>query len=783
MQIMTLLFSVGVLACQLAAELPTAPLQWAGAAAACIAACIALELRRRPGRTVRSVRLALILMASLVAGWTYAAWRADLRLQDALPGEWEGRDVVVSGVVASLPQDFERGIRFVFHADAGPAPLPPVLSVAWYRGFRDGEMHDLPELHAGERWVLTLRLKRPHGNLNPHGFDYEGWLLQQGIRATGYVRPAADNRRIEACVPGLMYAVERLRETLRQRFREALPDAPYAGVLVALAVGDQRSIPPEQWRVFARTGISHLVAISGMHVTMIAALFAMLVSWCWRRVPALALRWPAQQAAVLAGFAAALGYCLLAGWGVPAQRTLYMLGCAALALWLRRDTAPTRVLAMALLVVLLLDPWAVGAAGFWLSFGAVALLFLVSSGRLGPESRLRQALRTQWAVTLGLVPVLLMLFQQFSLVSPLANAIAIPLVSFVVTPLALLFAVLPLQILADLAHGAFALTMLPVAWLGNLPFANWQQAAPPPLLAGAAVAGCLWALLPRGTPARWLGLGTLLPLVLWTPPRPPAGEARVTVLDVGQGLAVHVQTAAHDLIYDTGPAYSADANSGERILLPYLRAAGVRRLHALVVTHQDNDHAGGGEAVLEGIPVDLLRSSLPPNHPLRLMAGPRDRPCVAGQTWEWDGVRFRMLHPEADSGATRSNDLSCVLRVEAAGRRLLLTSDIEAASEARLLQRDAAALASDVLVVPHHGSRTSSTPAFIAATAPGWAIFPVGYRNRFRHPNAEVWARWQATGAGLPRTDESGAVRFLLGAAEPAPESTRIRERHYWHGR
>ncbi len=780
---MCLGFLLGVLLCQTGASLPAGGAQLAAAAGAMLTLGLARAVRPCSGAAMRRALLALTLLGALLAGWAYAAWRADLRLADSLPAEWEGRDVVLTGVVASLPQDFERGVRFDFHVEDSAAPVPPVISLAWYRGFRDEEMHTLPGIHAGERWALTVRLKRPHGNVNPHGFDYEGWLLQQGVRATGYVRPAEGNRRITARVPGLMYAIERVREAVRERFRQALPDGPYAGVLVALAVGDQRSIPAGQWRLFARTGISHLVAISGMHVTMVAALFAALAGWGWRRTPALALRWPAQQAGVLVGFCVALIYCLLAGWGVPAQRTLYMLGCVALALVLRRDTAPSRVLALALGVVLVLDPWAATAAGFWLSFGAVALLFLVSTGRIGPEGRLVGVLRTQWAVTLGLVPALLVLFQQFSLVSPLANAIAIPLVSFIVTPLALLFALLPLQILADLAHGSLALTMVPVSWLGSLPWAAWHQAAPPPALAVTATLGCLWALLPRGTPARWLGLATLIPLVLWTPPRPLAGEARVTVLDVGQGLAVHVQTATHDLLYDTGPAFSADANSGERILLPYLRATGVRRLQALVVTHQDNDHAGGAEAVLDGIPVDQVRSSLPENHPVRLIAGVRDVPCAAGQAWVWDGVRFDMLHPAPGAVAGKTNDQACVLRVEAAGRRLLLTSDIEAVSEAGLLQRDAAALASDVLVVPHHGSRTSSTAAFIAATSPRWVVFPVGYRNRFRHPNPEVWARWAASGAGMLRTDEAGAVSFELGGAGLLPEAERGRQPRYWHGR
>lgn len=779
-------FALGILACQLGAALPPpeAVRLVAGLAVAGLLAGGVLRVRSRG--LVRRLALLVLATAAAGAGWAYAVWRADLRLAEALPGEWEGRDVVLTGVVASLPQDFERGLRFVFEVEESAAPLPQKISLAWYKGFRDEEMHTLPPLHAGERWRLTVRLKRPHGNVNPHGFDYERWLLEQGIRATGYVRPAPDNQRLDAFVPSLMYGVERLREEVRERFRRALPEGAYTGVLVALAVGDQRSIPPELWRVFARTGISHLVAISGMHVTMIAALFAAAVSGLWRRSPALALRWPAQQAGVVAGFLIALLYCLLAGWGVPAQRTLYMLGCVAFALVLRRETAPGRVLALALAVVLVLDPWAVMAAGFWLSFGAVALLFLVSSGRLMPDGRLRGALRAQWAVTLGLVPALLVLFQQFSLVSPLANAVAIPLVSFVVTPLAIGFAILPLQMLADLAHGAFALTMLAIHWLAELPWASWQQAAPPAWLAVLATLGCLWALLPRGTPARWVGLAMLLPLLLWVPARPEPGEARVTVLDVGQGLAVHVQTAAHDLIYDTGPAFSADANSGERILLPYLRAGGVRHLDSLVVTHQDNDHSGGAEALLTGIPVAEVRSSLSENHPARLIAGARHQPCVAGQAWEWDGVRFTMLHPARaadDSPGSKTNDVACVLRVDAAGLGVLLTSDIEAVSEAALLKGQAGLLASDVLVVPHHGSRSSSTAAFIEATRPRWVIFPVGYLNRFRHPNSQVWARWAASGAEMWRTDTAGAVSVHLAAGGPRIEAAREVAPRYWHGR
>lgn len=779
---MALGFSAGVLGGQMAAML----LPMTQAAALLATGLISLAaLPVVPGRWHWLAVRGLVLLSAASLGWGFATWRGHERLADVLMTALEGQDVVVTGVVAGLPQDFERGLRFVFRVEDSPHGVPRMLSLAWYKGFREDEWHALPAVHAGERWQLTVRLKRPHGNVNPHGFDYEGWLLEQGVRATGYVRPNTANRRLDPFVPDIMNLVERARETIRARFQRALPDGAYRGVLVALAIGDQRAISQEQWQIFARSGIAHLVAISGMHVTMMAALAAAGFGWLWRCSPWLALRWPAQQAGVVAGLLAAFGYCLLAGWGVPAQRTLFMLGCVALALILRRETAPSRVLATALMVVLLMDPWAILAAGFWLSFGAVAVLLLVGSGRLHATGWLHEALRAQWAVTLGLVPALLVLFQQFSLVSPAANAVAIPLISFVVTPLAVAYAVVPLQMLADIAHWVLAATMVPIEWLAALPMALWQQAAPPPWLAVLATLGCLWGLLPRGTPARWVGFAMLIPLVCWIPPRPKQGEAWVTVLDVGQGLAVHVQTAGRDLIFDTGPAFSADANSGERILLPYLRALGVRRLDTLVVTHQDNDHAGGAEALLAGIPVGSVLASLPENHPVRLIAGNRGQPCAAGQGWNWDGVRFVVLHPAAGSsvGRGKSNDVSCVLQVEAGGRRVLLSSDIEAVSEASLLEREGSALASDVVVVPHHGSRTSSTPAFIAATAPRWAIFPVGYRNRFRHPNPDVWARWAASGARLLRTDAGGAMTVRLEEGDVRVGVAREAFPRYWHGR
>jgi len=598
------------------------------------------------------------------------------------------------------------------------------------------------------------------------------------------VRKAEGNVRIDELAPRPDYLVERLRQSIRERFQRTLVDAPYAGILIALAIGDQRAIDPVYWRTFARTGVTHLLSVSGLHVTMVAGLAAWLVGALWRRTPRLALHLPAQKAMAAAGFLAAFAYALLAGFEVPAQRTLYMLTVVALALWTGRNVAASRVLTAALLIVLLLDPWAVLAAGFWLSFGAVGLLFYIGAGRLREHHWLAAWGRAQWAVTVGMLPALLALFQQFSLVSPVANAIAIPLVSLVITPLALL-GTLPLtDPLLWLAHGLADGLMQLLAWLATSDWAVWQQQAPPAWAVALGGLGVGWLLLPRGFPARWLGAVAMLPLVLVPVPRPEEGVALVRVLDVGQGLAVHVQTAGHDLLYDAGPAYSADADAGDRVVVPYLRAQGVRRLDVLMISHQDKDHEGGAGAVLAAVPTGLLASSLPEAHPLLGGTAPQRR-CLDGERWAWDGVAFEVLHPTEHDyrDGVKSNELSCVLKVSTPTGSVLLTGDIDARTEADLLVRHGDVLVADVLVPPHHGSRNSSSPEFVGGVSPRLTFFSAGYRNRFGHPAGEVVARYAANGIDMHRTDRDGALAVRLGSGELAVESERAQRRRYWHGR
>jgi competence protein ComEC len=757
---------------------------------ATLAACAAIALLLLGLRgVVRAV------LAGALCGFCWAALLAQLALAPRLAKADEGRDVTLVGTIDSLPYRFDGGVRFNFAVEkAAGATLPPRVSLAWYTGFGD-TVQAVGDVQPGERWQLTVRLQRPHGNANPYGFDYEVWLLEQGVRATGYVRTGgAGNRRLDSFVFSAGNLAEHCRATLRERILRALPGKPYAGVIVALVVGDQRAIGQSDWSVFNRTGVSHLISISGLHITMIAGLFALMASALWRRSfftgAQLGLILPAQKAAALTGAGVALLYVLLAGFGIPAQRTLYMLTVVAAALWFGRITSVSHVLCAALGMVVLLDPWAVLWPGFWLSFGAVAIILFATVGRTGMPrtgywSLLKLGAHTQYVVTLGLVPLTMLLFAQVSLVSPLANAVAIPLISFVVTPLALAGSMMPAPlsaILLGVAHAAVEALAMALRWMGDMHFAVWTAPAPNPWIFCFALGGTFWMLAPRGWPRRWVGAVAWLPLLANLPSHPREGEVAVTAFDVGQGMALLIETSGHRLLYDTGPSYSAESNGGNRVIAPYLKARGIGALDGIIVTHSDSDHSGGALAVMETVRVGWVASSLWYDHPI-VRAAAVHRRCAAGQTWTWDTVRFEMLQPTAasyDDPGLKSNARGCTLRVSAGARSILLAADIEAAQEVQLVLGSPAKLRADVLLAPHHGSGTSSTPAFLLAVSPAVALFQVGYRNRYHHPKPEVFERYGQMGIQRLRTDRSGAISLSIGPGVEAHEYRREHAR-YWY--
>ena len=616
-------FACGVAWLQTCAALPAYPASMgcAGFGALVLVAIVRTSLRP-------AIMMLLAIAATLLAGFGYAAWRAQIRLAEELPRAWEGEDIEIVGVVDDLPAVTAQGTRFAFTVERVRTPravVPSQLSLAWFAPLRPAfPDEEVPVVHAGERWFLTVRLKRPHGTVNAGAFDLEAWLLQQGLRATGYVHPEGLNARRDFFAGRANDYVQRTRERIRDRIAAALGQAPYAGVIVALAIGDQRAIPEAQWTVFNRTGISHLVSISGLHVTVFAALAGGVAYALARRNTRLTAHIPARKLAAAVGVVAAGGYVLLAGAEVPAVRTFAMLAIAACGLWWGRPGTAGIVWLWALAAVLLWDPWATLTPGFWLSFGAVGLLLYASVGRLhaapalGWRARLRDAFRdgahAQWVVTLGLAPMTLALFQQVSLIAPVANAIAIPVVTLGVVPLALLGIAVPIGMLFQAAHAILALLMRFLEMLAALPDATWQQHAPLPWTVAAGIVGTLCLVAPRGVPGRAWGLLWLLPLFVVRPVPPPPGAFRLTVLDVGQGLSTVIETHRYTLVYDAGPRFSETTDAGGRIVVPFLRASGLRRADGLIISHQDLDHSGGTLSLMQATPVGWFASSLPADH-------------------------------------------------------------------------------------------------------------------------------------------------------------------------
>ena len=780
-----------------ALQMQQAALWSPGAYAALLALATCLLMLARLGGRARAPALLLALACALFA---VTGLRAGLRLADALPAVLEGQDIVVTGVVAELPRQLTDGVRFTFEVEealhgGSRAAVPGRISLGWYRGWHEDSLIAAPfeALRAGQRWRFTVRLKQPHGTLNPHGFDFELWLFEQDIRATGYVR-ATELTPATRVHDNAGHAIERWRQQVRDAIASRVADPRAAGVLAALAVGDQAAIERSDWELFRATGIAHLVSISGLHVTMFAWLAGALVGALWRRSERAMLLVPATVAARWGGVGCAALYALLAGWGVPAQRTVWMLACAALLASVGVRWPWPLVLLAAALVVTVIDPWALLQPGFWLSFVAVGLLLASTPAQhadAAPGARrpavaqaLRHGLHTQLVATLGLAPLSLVFFQQVSVVGFVANLVAIPLVTLLITPLALLGVLVPplWQAGAWLVQAMAQGLGLLAAW----PWAVWTAGVAPP---GAQLAGLLGALLlvaPLPWHVRALAVPLMLPLLVPAPPRPPDGSMQVTVVDVGQGSAVLVRTREHLLVHDAGPAYSRDSEAGTRVLLPLLRAEATRRIDLLMLSHRDTDHVGGAGALLAALPVAALSSSLEASHALRAGSVPHSR-CEAGQRWSWDGVDFAVLHPLAadyERPSLKPNALSCVLQVtDAGGRRVLLTGDIEAEQELRMVRSDPTTLRSSVLVVPHHGSKTSSSAEFLDATAPSVAVLQAGYRNRFGHPAPGVVGRYAERGIALLQSDRCGAWRWPPLDDADVPRCERSASARYWHHR
>ncbi|MES1930082.1 competence protein ComEC [Salinisphaera dokdonensis CL-ES53] len=680
---------------------------------------------------------AVVLCASALASIDMQA-----RLDSRWPVARTGETLMLTGRVSGLVAEDAFRSRFVLERDT-----PPYRTrLSWY----DAERRLLP----GDCVTASAKLDTPHGSVNPGSFDYEAWLWREGIDATGYIRTMG-----QCDLPAIM-SIDRWRALALERLEGMLAGAPMQGIIAALSLGARDGITDPQWDVLRATGTNHLVAISGLHIGLIAGWLFFVTRWLALR---LSCGISATRFAAVVAFAGALAYALLAGLALPTQRAVIMVAAGLFATVTMRQLALTRVLAIAAIGVVLWSPVSVIAPGFWLSFGAVAWLLYL--GRFATQSRVKGFIVLQLALVAGLAPVTAWFFGSASLVAPLVNALLIPVAAFAVP---VILAITMLALAWPTAGGpllALLSDALNLAWPALVAVAEWPGAAvdiaiPGMFALALAVLGVAVLCMPRGLPGRWLAPVFLLPALFgWRPVGDviAPGGYRLTMLDVGQGLAVVVRTRTHTLVYDAGPAYRSGFDAGEAFVVPYLRYVQRPYVERLILSHGDLDHAGGANALAQALPVEE-----------RVGAG-GTRACWAGEAWAWDGVRFSFVYPRPGdlSADSPSNARSCVLRINGAGGATLLTGDIEDRTEALLVARDMPSLAADVLIVPHHGSASSSSQAFLDAVTPDYALISAGWNNRWGFPAATVVQRLSAVGAQIRNTATAGAIEVRVSPGSP----------------
>ena len=758
-------------------------------------------------------------------GSSYSVWHIQDRLSQAVPAADINKVSRVELEIQSLVHMGPAYRQFQARVlSSQPPGLPEQVLVRWtatqrHSLYRDPAIQHFPELMPGQRWRMSLLVRPPQGARNPHGFDAERHAITQGWRAVGSVRGQPQEMEFD---PAHSWATwtERLRHSLRAALMPYVQERRWGGVMLALSLGDQASIAAPDWVTFNRSGLTHLVSISGTHVTFLAVLLAGLVSWCWRRVRwrrwALAEQIPAQIAATWIGIAGAGAYCVIAGWGVPAQRTFLMLLVVGLCRIRGLHLGASRILLIAAFVVVLHDPWAGLTTGFYLSFAAVSVLFafahlmgqVPSAGSMWQRwgRRIWFAIQLQVLITLALLPALAPLFHEISLASLPANAYAITLIGSVVTPLVLALLILVAiqappewcERVAQAAHAVLDLTMQPTVWLAERSLASVPVPAQHWAWTVLALLGVLLMLLPKGFMSRLSGLSLLIPALALRPPLLQEGDWDLFALDIGQGSAVVLRTRSQVLLFDVGNRYGPDSDEGKRSIAPLLKAKGIGRVDTLVLSHADMDHVGGTRSVLQAVPISRSYSSFDLDAHLNreerllgVMSGSTVRPeqalrCQHEVSWEVDGVRFRFWWPPADEASFKAaygsqedkNAISCVLEVQGARHSALLLGDAGVAQEQAMLAAGLEAV--DVVVVGHHGSRTSSGAHFVKRMQAGLAIAQLGWWNRFSHPHAVVQARWERSGALFLRTDQWGALTVESRPSALYYFGERDRYARYW---
>jgi competence protein ComEC len=708
-------------------------------------------------------------------GFCWALFRADSVVERHLKTDYENMDVFIKGTVISLPQINQDHVRFLLNVNnisdlkATGLISPGTIRLSWYK------TKSIPS--PGEIWQFKTKLKRPYGFMNPGNFDYEFWVMRQGISAIGYVKPDDFNKKIGH---SNKYPVQILRHKFAVELNKML-DKPLLGFVLALSLGDRSKLEPEQWDVLTRTGTNHLIAISGLHLSLVAGFIYFLSRFFWSWFYFLTQRIPAPVFGSLMAFAGAFFYALLSGFALPTQRALIMIGVFIIALFSATQTRLINVLCIALVLVLVVDPFAIIAADFWLSFMAVIFILYITRYRLRDRGKFKSWLRLQCLLSIALCPLLIFWFKQIPLYSVLANLIAIPVIGLLIVPLILVALVL-LFTIPVLSHQLYGLVDIVnnIHWR-FLEFISQQNHAIIPVASPnlfsllLALSGVFLLLMPRGLPGRWLGIMFLLPLLFPVYKNISDGEFIFNLLDVGQGLSVVIETNQHTLIYDAGAKYSEKFNMGDAVLKPYLRYKGTNDISMLLVSHGDNDHIGGANVLTNNYKIDRILTSVPEKFDLY-----KAEMCQAEQKWHWDSVDFEILHPKPGE-LYEGNNSSCVLRVSSRFGSVLLTGDIEKRAERNLINSYGTGLQADILQVPHHGSKTSSTEEFISAVSPKYAFIPAGYRNRFGFPKQDIIARYEALGIETRVSYKTGALSAKFSESGLQINEFRTSNRRFWH--
>lgn len=707
----------------------------------------------------------LIWPVAFILGFIWAIWFSHQQSSWILPKNLESKPMFITGVIASIPDTSNQRTSFLFKPND---ELKHLIRLSW--------RSDNLNLLVGDTWRLPVKLKRIHGTMNPGGFDAEAWNLQQGIRATGYVFINKMQPQ-KLHVTDKKFLMDRIRQYFRDNILKLLPPSKTSPWIIALAIGERKGIDASSWQVLRNTGTNHLMAIAGLHIGFMSAFIYGIVSFLWRRVPVLVLQMPAQHAASFAALVMAFIYSAMAGFSIPTQRACLMFSLFLMVVLLRRYSNAWHTWSLALIGVLLLNPLSVLSESFWLSFGSVALIIYGMKGRLAPKGFWWKHGRIQWVIAIGLIPLSLWLFKQFSIISLIANSIAIPWVGFLILPFIFLgcFILLFSPSLGGsclwIADKSLQFLWNILTYLSELSWSSWYQSIPSVWVLMAACVGIIILLIPKGFPGRWFGLCWFMPLYFYQYETPKLGEVRLTLLDVGQGLASVIETKNHVLVFDTGAKFNDNFDMGENVVLPFLRYQGIKKIDRLVISHGDNDHSGGANAILQQLSVAMIKTSVPQRFS-------HSSYCLRGDAWEWDSVKFEFIYPVYEYLGL-GNDSSCVLKITAANQSILLTGDIENIAENYLIRTSADSLKSTVIIAPHHGSKTSGLDNFIEAVHPQIVLFATGYLNQYHFPHASVVTKYHALSAKLFNTKDTGAIQLTLpGKLEPA--LYRAQQKRYW---